>query len=223
MKLNQDQVRDGDCGCDERESRRFCVNTEGTEHPWDRPRITTEEIARLGGWDPAQGVIEVLADNTERTLAPGEVVLLQPGLAFCRRVRWKRGFTRGERIGAEVALLQEAFPGAEHRESWVCIPGVTLPPGWTPNVVDVVFQISDAFPGAPPYGIYVRAGLRFNGQVPANYTEPAGSAPPFAGNWGMFSWSIADSNDWRPTASVERGVNLLQWIRGMSQRFAEGV
>lgn len=223
MELNREHDRDGGCGCDEHEQRRrFCVNTEGTEHSWDRPRITTEEIARLGGWDPAQGVIEVLADNTERTLAPGEVVHLRPGHAFCRRVRWKRGFTRGERIGAEVALLQRAFPGVEHRESWVRIPGVTLPPGWAPNAVDVCFQISDAFPGAPPYGIFVPAGLRFNGGMPQNYTEPAGSQPPFGGVWGVFSWSVADGADWRPTASVEHGVNLLQWARGFSQRFAEG-
>ena len=57
----------------------------------------------------------------------------------------------------------------------------------------------------------------------AGRQSPAGSAPPFAGAWGMFSWSVADGNDWRPTVSVEKGVNLLQWVRGMSQRFAEGV
>ena len=223
MELNREHDRDMGCGCDEREpQRRFCVNTEGTEHPWDRPRITTEEIARLGGWDPAQGVIEVLADNTERTLAPGEVVHLRPGRAFCRRVRWKRGFARGDRIGAEVALLQRAFPGVEHRESWIRIPGVTLPAGWMPGEVDVAFQISDAFPGAPPYGIFVPAGLRFNGTVPQNYTEPASTQPPFGGVWGIFSWSVADEAEWRPTASVEKGVNLLHWARGFGQRFAEG-
>jgi hypothetical protein len=211
------------CDCkDEGRPAQFCVNTEGILHFVSQSCISAEEIARLGAWDPTQGVIEVLADNSERTLAAGEVVQLRAGIAFCRRVRWKRGLTRGERIGAEMALLQQAFPGVEHRESWVRIPGVKLPPGWTPDVVDVAFQISDVFPGAPPYGIFVPVGIRFNGQMPQNYSEPAGSQPPFGGVWGIFSWSVADGADWRPTASVEHGVNLLQWARSFAKRFAEG-
>lgn len=223
MNEYREHKRDGGCGCDEHDRReRFCVNTEGTEHPWEHPRISTEEIARLGGWDPAQGVIEVHADNTERTLAPGEVVHLRPGHAFCRRVRWKRGLTRADRISAEVALLRRIFPDLEQHENWVRLPRLPLPTGWTPSPSDVAFQISDAFPGAPPYGIFVPAGLRFNGAVPQNYTEPAGSLPPFGGAWGVFSWSVADGADWRPSASVEHGVNLLQWVRGFTQRFLEG-
>lgn len=201
---------------------RYCVNTEGTEHPWQEPKISAEQIARLGGWDPGQGVIEVHADNTERTLAPGEVVALRPGHAFCRRVRWKRGFSRTERIDAEIGLLEGAYPKVEHRDGWVRLPAFGLPAGWTPNPIDIVFQISDAFPAAPPYGIFVPAGLRFNGAMPANYIEPAGNQPPFGGVWGVFSWSVADGADWRPTARVEHGVNLLQWARSFTQRFAEG-
>lgn len=214
----------GNCGCDGHDDHgRFCVNTEGTEHHWDRPEITTEEIARLGGWDAAQGVIEVRADNTERTLAPGEIVRLRPGHAFCRRVRWKRGFTRSDRIAAEIGLLKRVFTNVEHRENWVRLSQVSLPTGWTPSPTDLAFQISDAFPGAPPYGIFVPAGLRYQGSVPQNYTEPAGSQPPFGGAWGMFSWSIADGADWRPSASVEHGVNLLQWVRSFTLRFLEGL
>lgn len=200
----------------------FCVNTEGIEHNWPQPTITTEQIARLGGWNPDQGVIEVHEDNSERTLAPGEIVHLRPGHAFCRRVRWKRGFTRADRISAEVDLLRRVFPGLEFRDNWLRITGVPLPPGWSRTETDVAFQISDAFPAAPPYGIHVPAGLRYNGQTPQNYTEPAGAAPPFGGAWGQFSWSVSDSDDWRPTASVEHGVNLLQWVRGFGLRFAEG-
>ena len=56
---------------------KFCVNTEGAEHSWDERTITTEQIAELGGWDAAAGVVEVdLRENTERTLDPGEVVEL---------------------------------------------------------------------------------------------------------------------------------------------------
>lgn len=208
--------------CEEHNRESYCVNTEGTEHHWDRPQISCEEIARIGGWNATQGVIEVHADNTERTLAPGEIVHVHPGHAFCRRVRWKRGLTRADRIGAEIALLRRVFPDLEFRENWVRLTRLPLPAGWTPNPSDIAFQISDAFPGAPPYGIFVPAGLRYNGAMPQNYTEPAGSPLPFGGAWGLFSWSVADRAEWRPSASVEHGVNLLQWVRGFTQRFLEG-
>lgn len=69
----------------------YFVNIEGTQHPWPSPTITTEQIARLGGWDPSAGVIEIDRDNNERTLKPGEVVELKPGHGFAKKVRFKRG------------------------------------------------------------------------------------------------------------------------------------
>lgn len=113
-------------------------------------------------------------------------------------------------------------PRAELEKSFNRLPRLQLPVGWTPNPVDISFQISDAFPGAPPYGIFVPAGLRYNGAMPQNYTEPAAGQPPFGGLWGVFSWAVADGADWRPSNSVEHGVNLLQWVRGFTQRFLEG-
>ncbi len=202
---------------------RFCVNTEGTEHEWDQPTITTEEIAALGGWDPALGVIQVNHDNTERTLEPGEVVLLQPGQGFCRRVRWKRGFNRAERMDAELALLRNRYPSLESKDRWVRIPEYPLPTGWNRPHTDVAFEIADVFPGAPPYGFYVPSGLRFNGSNPSNLTDPAGTQPPFDGTWAVFSWAVRDPNEWRVTGSVEHGPNLLQWVRSFDERFTEGV
>ena len=70
---------------------KFCINTEKTLHEWDQATITREEIAELGGWNVALGVIEVDKDNNERTLQPGEIVELQPGLGFCKKIKWKRG------------------------------------------------------------------------------------------------------------------------------------
>jgi len=75
----------------ERKGPKYYVNIEGTVHPWDKSTITTEQIAQLGGWDPAIGVIEIDKDNNERTLQPGEVVELKPGYGFAKNVRWKRG------------------------------------------------------------------------------------------------------------------------------------
>lgn len=69
----------------------FWVCVEGARLRWPRETITMEEIAGLGGWDPAQGVIEVDEDQNERTLAPGEVITLKPGIAFGKRLCWRRG------------------------------------------------------------------------------------------------------------------------------------
>ncbi len=70
---------------------KYILNIEGEEVPWDQNTITTEEIAELGGWDPAQGVIEVDQHNEERTLKPGEVVEIKPGHGFGKKHLWKRG------------------------------------------------------------------------------------------------------------------------------------
>ncbi len=72
-------------------TKTFHLDIEGRTFAWGQPTITTEEIARLGGWDPAQGVIMVDRENTERTLNPDERVEIKPGLGFGKRIRWKRG------------------------------------------------------------------------------------------------------------------------------------
>jgi hypothetical protein len=129
-----------------------------------------------------------------------------------------------ERINKELEFLRQRYPDLEYREDgqWLRIPEYTLPSGWAPSTPDVVFQIPTNFPGSPPYGFYVPAGLRFKGQAPGNYTEPASTNPPFAGPWGFFSWSI---EGWRPTAAPDpiRGYSLVSWVQGFGNRFQEGV
>jgi len=71
---------------------KFFLDIEGNIVPWDQETITTEKVIELGGWDPSQGAIEInLKDNTERTLKPGEVITLRPGIGFSKKVRFKRG------------------------------------------------------------------------------------------------------------------------------------
>jgi hypothetical protein len=72
-------------------SAHFFLDIEGKEIPWDQNVITPEQIAQLGGWNPAQGVIEIDPDNTEHTLAPGQPIEVKPGHGFGRKVKWKRG------------------------------------------------------------------------------------------------------------------------------------
>jgi hypothetical protein len=76
----------------ENQGPKFYLDIEGQQKPWDKDTITTEEIAALGGWDVSQGVILIdMKDNTERTLKPGEVVELKPGMGFSKKVKFKRG------------------------------------------------------------------------------------------------------------------------------------
>lgn len=71
---------------------KYFVNIEGNIYPWERDNITTEEIISLGKWDQVLGAIEInLKDNSERTLAPGEVIPIKPGQGFSKKIKYKRG------------------------------------------------------------------------------------------------------------------------------------
>lgn len=70
---------------------KFLLDIEGVLKPWDEPTITTEQVAKLGGWEVSAGVILIDKDNNERTLTPGETVELKPGHGFSKKVRFKRG------------------------------------------------------------------------------------------------------------------------------------
>lgn len=202
---------------------KYTVDIEGTLKPWDKPTITTEELAELGGWAVSQGVIEIDKDNNERTLQLGEIIELKPGHGFSKKVRWKRGDRVAERIEAEVALLRRYYPDLEYVDAghWVRIPAYPTGAGWNRATTDVAVQIPAGYPGAAPYGIYVPIGLLCNGAAPNNYTAPASNTPPFAGSWGVLSWAPADG--WRPTADLITGPNMLNFVRGFSGRFREGV
>jgi hypothetical protein len=80
---------------DEKEEKgqgpKFTLDIEGVLTPWDEDTITTEQIAALGGWDVSLGVLLIDKDNNERTLRPGEVVELKPGMGFSKKVRFRRG------------------------------------------------------------------------------------------------------------------------------------
>jgi len=70
---------------------KFFVDIEGTEFPWNDDKITTLQIATLGGFPVSQGVILVDAEGNERNLAADETVELKPGHRFGKRPRFKRG------------------------------------------------------------------------------------------------------------------------------------
>jgi len=129
-----------------------------------------------------------------------------------------------ERINQELALLGKRWPDLQYRQEgrWVRLPAYPLPPGWSRSVTEVAFQIPVGYPGTPPYGICVPVGLTFNGSRPNNYTEPAGTSVPFPGTWAVFSWS-PESGQWRSTADLLTGSNLLNWALSFTDRFKQGL
>lgn len=70
---------------------KYFINIEGTEYEWSVDSITTEQIRELGKLPADQPVVEEDKDGTERTLSPGETILLKPGHRFGRAPRYKRG------------------------------------------------------------------------------------------------------------------------------------
>lgn len=75
----------------EKNGPKYTLVIEGKEYDWAQDTITAAQIAQLGGWDPAQGVIEIDPDNNERTIGPDEVIPVKPGQGFGKKHRWKRG------------------------------------------------------------------------------------------------------------------------------------
>lgn len=70
----------------------FVLDIEGQKFPWPEPTIVTEQIAKLGGWDPSLGVQQIdLATNEARDLSPGEAVDLREIATFAKKIGWRRG------------------------------------------------------------------------------------------------------------------------------------
>ncbi len=76
---------------DEHEGKKFYINIEGTEHPWDKETITVEEIRNLGGLPTDQPVIQEMPDGAEITLTGSEVINLEPGHRYGRAPKYRRG------------------------------------------------------------------------------------------------------------------------------------
>lgn len=75
----------------EEAGKKFFVNVEGTEYPWDRDTITVPEIRTLGNIPSDMPVIEESPEGTERTLAEDEVITLKPGHRHGRAAKYRRG------------------------------------------------------------------------------------------------------------------------------------
>lgn len=70
----------------------YQVITEGAEHEWHSPTITVAQIRALAGWGASQAVVEVDLDTgTETTPDTTQPVVVKPGAAFARKIRFTQG------------------------------------------------------------------------------------------------------------------------------------
>jgi len=71
---------------------KYQIDIEGELYRWDAATITVEELRELAGYPPGTEMIEVDLDtNTERTLTDGEVINVEPGKGFGKKILFKRG------------------------------------------------------------------------------------------------------------------------------------
>jgi hypothetical protein len=75
----------------EQGGKKFFIEIEGAEYPWDSSSITVSQIRELGKIPSDQSIVEERPDGTERTLQPDETIELKPGHRFGRAPRYKRG------------------------------------------------------------------------------------------------------------------------------------
>lgn len=198
---------------------KYNLNIEGKTYEWDRDTMTVAEIRELAGFGPDQEMIEVdLKDQSERVLAPNEMVELKPGKGFGKKVSFKRGLT--ERRTAEFALIREEYPGVEQVDGlWAFIPDYPIPAGWEAQVpTDLAFQFPAELPAQEPYGFWLRPALVLpgGGGPPSNSSAPVET--PLGGDWQQFSWAF---DGWAPGPEPRAGSNMLDFVRSFARRLSE--
>lgn len=75
----------------EKLGKKYYVNIEGVDYPWDKETITVAGIRALKKLPRELPVVEEFPDGTEKTLADNDIVLLKPGHRYGRAPKFKRG------------------------------------------------------------------------------------------------------------------------------------
>jgi len=125
------------------------------------------------------------------------------------------------RLAEELDLLRTRFRDLETREAdgrtWVRLPSYSVPDGWQPSMVELVFGFP-AEVGQPPYAFQVRPALTLtNGGSPSNYT--VGITNPWGDGFAQFSW--APDGPWVPNTDIRAGANMLNFAASFRTRLAE--
>jgi hypothetical protein len=123
-----------------------------------------------------------------------------------------------DRVSSELALLRRAHPELEFldEECWVRLSAYAMPAGWSEPEVEMAFRIPPTA-AVQPYGFWVHPGVTLaDGRQPTNYTPSV--EIPFGPSWGQFSWS---PRIWRPHAVIEKGDNMLHFLRSITDRLGD--
>ncbi len=127
-----------------------------------------------------------------------------------------------QRVLAERELLQLHYDRAEYHANgqlhWFLVNSIRTPAGWAPDRIPVVFFVTQGYPGAQPYGLFVPQELTHQGKPPRE--NPPKHPPPFPGNWRFLSWS---PTNWHATTDIQSGSNLWAWVRTFVRRLEEGL
>src|SRR5438309_4138319 len=121
----------------------------------------------------------------------------QTGTGVRKESAVQAGMSTHERIQRELDLLKTRFTFDYQPDGqWVRITEYSLPSGWSLESTQLAFQIPVQYPGGPPYGIYVPAGLRFNSHGPQQLLRTRSYPTPFRRELGNLlmdygRWTLA--------------------------------
>lgn len=125
-----------------------------------------------------------------------------------------------ERRLKEVDLLRQRYGDLEHGPNleWIVFKAFNLPPGWNRARIRLLLILPPGYPMTPPDNFYVELGLRLSSGVgTANYSEPVSQ---LGQDWGQFSYHV-DVGDWKASADILAGHNLLTFTIGVEKRLSE--
>jgi hypothetical protein len=126
-----------------------------------------------------------------------------------------------ERVQQEIDFLKIKFPTLKYGDqlNWVIISGYPLPDLYNKSHTQLLWNILPGYPQTAPDDFFVDGDLRLkNGNPPPNFNQgPNSSSGPaiVPGDWGWFSWH-PEQGKWRPAAEVEKGDNLLTFLRAVN-------
>lgn len=202
------------------QSKFFTIFIDGVEFHLEQSTITGGEIMDLGGIPRETGLVAVLEDGTQVSIAADEVVELQPGRRFKKAPRFIRGHEVIvlSQLEAEIQLLRRRYGEIEFGENldWLVVKEFRMPLGWSSEVIELLVLIPPGYPITPPDNFYVRNGLRTStGAMPGNYSE---SQSVLGSTWAQFSFH---AKDWNPSSDMETSDNLLTFMLGVERRLSE--
>jgi hypothetical protein len=126
-----------------------------------------------------------------------------------------------ERVRQEIDLIKQKFTDLQSGQefNWVLIPEYPLPGLYNKSFTKLMWNIPPGYPQTAPDDFFVDGDLMLkNGSNLSGFNigPNSSSGPaPVPGNWGWFSWH-PENGKWRPAADIEKGDNLLTFLRAVN-------